>query len=64
MKTITIYLSRTLPAVLLSLAFALAALTPALGAGLSIEEEKKIGREIYEKLEKAHAISKKQRVTE
>lgn len=64
MKTKRNFLSRTLPVILLSLVFTLAALTPALGAGLTIEEEKKIGREIYEKLDKAHAISKNQKVTE
>jgi predicted Zn-dependent protease len=35
---------------------------PARAAGLSIEEEKKLGREIYEKLEKANALSKNQKV--
>ena len=42
----------------------LAAFLPAARAALTIEEEKKLGREIYEKLEKANAISKNQKVTE
>ena len=37
---------------------------PARAAGLSIEEEKKLGREIYEKLEKANALSKNQKVVD
>ncbi len=37
---------------------------PASAAGLTIEEEKKLGREIYEKLEKANALSKNQKVVD
>jgi len=33
-------------------------------AGITIEEEKKLGRETYEKLEKANALSKNQRVND
>ena len=37
---------------------------PASAAGLTIEEEKKLGREIYEKLEKANALSKNQKAVD
>lgn len=42
----------------------LSAPLPARAAGLTIEEEKKLGREIYEKLEKANALSKNQKVVD
>ena len=42
----------------------LAAGIPSPRAGITIEEEKKLGRETYEKLEKANALSKNQKVNE
>jgi len=50
--------------VLATLLFLSAIPLPARAAGLSIEEEKKLGREIYEKLEKANALSKNQKVVD
>ncbi len=64
MKTKRIFSFQTLLILFLSLSFVSATLAPAFGAGLSVEEEKKIGREIYEKLEKANAISKNQKVND
>lgn len=55
---------RTFLAFLIAIFFILAAFIPSSRAGLTIEEEKKLGREIYEKLEKSNAISKNQKVTD
>jgi len=50
--------------VLAAILFLTAIPLPARAAGLTIEEEKKLGREIYEKLEKANALSKNQKVVD
>ncbi|HTZ41508.1 MAG TPA: hypothetical protein VMB77_15240, partial [Syntrophales bacterium] len=42
----------------------LTCVTASFGAGLTIEEEKKLGRETYEKLQKANALSKNQRAND
>jgi predicted Zn-dependent protease len=42
----------------------LAAAVPSSRAGITIEEEKKLGREIYEKLQKANALSKNQKAND
>jgi beta-barrel assembly-enhancing protease len=55
---------RAVPAFLIAAFLFLAAFIPSSRAGLTIEEEKKLGREIYEKLEKSNAISKNQKVTD
>jgi len=55
---------RALPAFLIAAVLVLAAFIPSSRAALTIEEEKKLGREIYEKLEKSNAISKNQKVTD
>jgi len=56
---------RALTAFLVAAFLILSALpAPARAAGLTIEEEKKLGREIYEKLEKSNALSKNQKVVD
>jgi predicted Zn-dependent protease len=55
---------RAIPALLIAAFLVLAAFIPSARAALTIDEEKKLGREIYEKLEKANAISKNQKVTD
>ncbi|HQL89746.1 MAG TPA: M48 family metalloprotease [Syntrophales bacterium] len=50
--------------VLAAILFLTAIPLPAHAAGLTIEEEKKLGREIYEKLEKANALSKNQKAVD
>jgi len=55
---------RAIPAFLIAAVLVLAAFIPSSRAALTIEEEKKLGREIYEKLEKSNAISKNQKVTD
>jgi predicted Zn-dependent protease len=55
---------RALPAFLIAALLVIAAFIPSARAALTIEEEKKLGREIYEKLEKANAISKNQKVND
>jgi predicted Zn-dependent protease len=55
---------RVLPAFLIAALLVFSAFIPSARAALTIEEEQKLGREIYEKLEKANAISKNQKVTE
>jgi beta-barrel assembly-enhancing protease len=53
-----------IPALLIAAFLVLTAFIPSARAALTIDEEKKLGREIYEKLEKANAISKNQKVTD
>ena len=55
---------RALPAFLIAALLVIAAFIPSARAALTIEEEKKLGREIYEKLDKANAISKNQKVND
>ncbi len=56
--------SRTVLVSLICTFLLLAAGVPSSRAGITIEEEKKMGREIYEKLQKANALSKNQRVND
>jgi len=55
---------RALSAFLIAALLAVSAFIPSARAALTIEEEYKLGREIYEKLEKANAISKNPKVTD
>ena len=56
---------RALTAFLIAALLVVAAfIPPPARAALTIEEEKKLGREIYEKLEKSNAISKNQKVND
>jgi len=55
---------RALPALLIAALLVVSALIPCARAALTIEEENKLGREIYEKLEKANALSKNQKVND
>jgi predicted Zn-dependent protease len=55
---------RALTAFLIAAVFVASAFIPCARAALTIEEEYKLGREIYEKLDKAHAISKNQKVSD
>ncbi len=55
---------RAIPAFLIAALLVIAAFIPSARAALTIEEEKKLGREIYEKLDKANAISKNQKVND
>ena len=55
---------RALPALLIAALLVVSASIPCARAALTIEEEQKLGREIYEKLEKANALSKNQKVND
>jgi predicted Zn-dependent protease len=64
MTTVRKTTHRALAALLIAAFLVVSAFIPSARAALTIEEEKKLGREIYEKLEKSNAISKNQKVTD